>query len=70
MFLLRIRAHIDELRMEGLRMKWVIEAVVRFVSKTYGQQLYWGGHGLGDVYRSESEPQFPSKERMVAENPT
>ncbi len=70
MFLLRIRAHIDELRMEGLRMKWVLEAVVRFVSKTYGQQLHWAGHGLGDAYRSESEPQFPSKERMVAENPT
>jgi hypothetical protein len=52
MFLLRIRAHIDELRMEGLRMKWVLEAVVRFVSKTYGQQLHRAGHDLGDTYWS------------------
>ena len=51
-------------------MKCVIEVVVRLISQTYEQLLPWAGHGLGDAYRSESEPQFPSKERMVAENPT
>ena len=69
MFLLRIRAYIDELRMKGLWMKWAFEVIVRFISKTYEQLLHWVGHGLGDAYRSESEPQFPSRERMVVENP-
>lgn len=51
-------------------MKCVFQVVVRLISKTYGQQLHRGGHGLDNANRSESEPQFLPLKRMAVENPT
>jgi hypothetical protein len=46
------------------------EVVGPLISKTYGKQLHRAVHGLGDAYRSWSEPRFPFKKRLVVENPT